>query len=854
MKKKKLLTTLLEVTAMLICMSMLMALGGCSSNSKGKKKDKKDSKYEDEDDEDEDEDDDESGDEDDDDKKDKDDGKKPSAKPTPKPSNKPNGQLSEAAPDKYDALTEADLHDTWVNENGTYMYFSTEENRLVDYMGTAYEIQEVFDNGAMLSVADTYYINDDTFYYSPLTTSFFFPMYLVDDVLYVGETQLYRATSDEGKAFVDAIEEEITDVEFKATTFDYYYEDTYITLKSDGYCSFTEDDEYEEDYYKWEYKDGVIYLTEPGWDETEIGFIYKTADDGYMLTSEYGDIIFLSKSNRRDANGLEGEYVFYVDGEDITGIATIEGYDGKLTTFDSKAVDDWDFGIEYSHWSINARIGKHVYEVYGYYSQFEIDLEDESLFLFPRNTIFGQLMLYREDVLNGKIDNIFIKDNYDFTSDNVRVQVEVNDYDSTTWDVESPSVDIIAKYLNDPYLASGSTVTILGPVVGIENCYQPVTVTYTVPKDLFESPDDLAVTGSYSYHALGIELIDDWSLEEDGKNYIVTFEADSLYDYMWYGITDCSTIDDLSQKRDAATILQQSVEDSVWGQFASTGDILDLVDLDYIADSIFDTNGSADFWVSTPAQLASATYYINELDTAYENFDVHFYIHLLNDIDLAGFTWAPIGQTYSDYHMSNIEAYYHQMRGIIFGNGYSIKNLSIDPDYRSSFIGATDTTTIIGLTLENPVYNGFSFEDFALISNVSWLTDAYDCKVIVDSETSEYLIFSTPHNSTVLYHDCTYVVVDDETGEIEETELPDDGLYSFIGNWAQQYYLREDGTYQYDAASEYKAYQADPTPFNNGTYYFANGDDSLEPFTSEKLAGYIYNNQLMSFTGHIAET
>ena len=53
MKKKKLLTTLLEVTAMLICMSMLMALSGCSSNSKGKKKDKKDSKYEDKEDEDE---------------------------------------------------------------------------------------------------------------------------------------------------------------------------------------------------------------------------------------------------------------------------------------------------------------------------------------------------------------------------------------------------------------------------------------------------------------------------------------------------------------------------------------------------------------------------------------------------------------------------------------------------------------------------------------------------------------------------------------------------------------------------------------------------------------------------------
>lgn len=566
MKNKRLLSKLLEVTAMVICLSMLMALGGCS-DTKSKKKDKKDSKYEDEEDEDEDEKsddkkdndkgskgdkdpdaddaDDADDDTDKDDKDDKDsDANSDSDKDGQKDGNKkpaisnPNGQFSATAPSDYDILSVEDIHDTWVNENGTYLHYNEVADTLVDYLGISYEVKVIYENGVILRVSPNSSVYYDTIYYTPAMNEFFFPMYVKGDELFVGENHLYRASSEQGQKYIKELEDSITNTEFRGSVFDMTDEVMSITFKDDGICTYYElDDPDYEDTYGWNFEDGILELAYEGV-ESDYGVFYKIAEDAYVLSSDYGDIIYLYDGDRDDANVLEGDYILYSYEDDMLYYSTLEGYDGSTYFLDGESAGDLDYKIRYDYYDVVAEFEHEDCELSGSHSALICYQEEDVVTFFRADTILGQLMLYREDVLNGMIENVFVRDEYTIIDYDTKVMVEarIKDYDKNTWDCEAPFIEIEPDYYGSGF--------VLGPITYVDNCYYPAEITYTIPKDMVASIDDLAVTASYSYFLDGYEYDGEYSVSETDEGYVISFETSEYMIYMSYGIMDTTKVEE----------------------------------------------------------------------------------------------------------------------------------------------------------------------------------------------------------------------------------------------------------------------------------------------------------------------
>lgn len=127
-----------------------------------------------------------------------------------------------------------------------------------------------------------------------------------------------------------------------------------------------------------------------------------------------------------------------------------------------------------------------------------------------------------------------------------------------------------------------------------------------------------------------------------------------------------------------------------WARNCDTGDILSLLDLDYIRES------EGAFRVDTASQLASVVYYINTTP------EIFVYISLENDIDLSGYDWAPMGWTGGteiDYPFS----------GYLVGNGFTISNLTIDTeDENVGLLGWETFSNVSGLTITNASIRGGS--------------------------------------------------------------------------------------------------------------------------------------------------
>lgn len=829
MKKIRLFTA---AAALLVCASMALAIGGCAK-TRATKDDKKEPKQED------------AGtagsttdaDSEDEENEDSDAGK----------DMKPAVKVSPDAPATYDPLTLEDLHDTWVTENGTYMYYDRAYDCIVDYLGTQYWIEDVQENGTVLSVVYNYYYNDDMIENSPVPGIFFMPMYLVGDELIVGQNHLYRATSEKGQECLDELRDSFVDMELRYTDLDFNDGGfTTFIFRSDNTCMAYDD---MDEGTTWEFRNGEIVVKPEGLVEEEFGYIYKIGEDEFLIYTPFPGTMLLYGGDRSDATIFEGDYILYNNANETCYLAEVNGFDGTVETFNHEPVNDLDFTFIDGQYGFTIDVNGEECEPDGTYSALKFITPNDLIYIFRADTIFGQLMLYREDVLNGFIENVFTTDTCRLTVGDITVSVEAEIFDKEEWGTRLPGIKLDEK--------STSAQRIIGPVVYIEGDYFGGKITYTIPKSYFNSMDGIAVTVDYFDFDLGAVFIDDFEVTEEGDNYIITFYSDQ--DHEWYGLMDSTHEVDLISKRDVNTVLTQEVKDSVWANTYNTGDILDMVDLEYVADSIVDENGSADFWVSTPEQLASATYYINELDVDSETVsEVYFYIHLMNDIDLSGYRWASIGNLQMNKHSGKEATYRHQFRGVFYGNGYTIKNLYVvNNGEGGSFLNVSNYSTIIGLTLYDPIYNGYG-DDFvyALTSKHTNYTQVVDCKVLVAEYKLDWIKFSNPC-PTVNYHDCSFMKIDDDTGVIYDMELgPDYDYESYMtnDNWVEEYYLArrdEDGNYIYDPEGEYALYQERKADFDNGTFYYNEDGQALEAFSSYYDSGFIYNGDYYDYGGSI---
>ncbi|MDE5753667.1 MAG: dockerin type I repeat-containing protein, partial [Oscillospiraceae bacterium] len=125
---------------------------------------------------------------------------------------------------------------------------------------------------------------------------------------------------------------------------------------------------------------------------------------------------------------------------------------------------------------------------------------------------------------------------------------------------------------------------------------------------------------------------------------------------------------------------------SDWERGYYTGDIMNLCDKEWAIAN------APDFKVSTPEQLASVVWYVNA-----SGFQCS--ITLENDIDLAGYQWVSMG-----YQPMSFVG--NPFKGTIDGNGFAIKNMSIEADLSDAGFIGVGGSEISNIRFENAYIKG----------------------------------------------------------------------------------------------------------------------------------------------------
>ena len=643
----------------------------------------------------------------------------------------------------------------WVDKSGVFMTIDLKENTLTDSCGWEFTIDEVTDDGLILtwnpinekSLFYTYEVNprNSIVYSLPLYHTFYFPMTLDGETLKFGDVTLYKSISSEGKKYKDAKRP-----------------DTGI------------------DYIKWDRNNdsmAVVLLT----DEDDL--------------KAYGP----------------SDHEFEVYLEDGMGAVTTD------------------------------ELCDHFYG----------DVVD----FIRADSVLGQMMLYRDEVVNNKFQDIYNLQGLSFEDNDVVITIDY-EIDKGEWipDIFDVRYYSLKERDNLDYDEFAESV---GPEVNVYTFDDDVdyTITVTVPTDKVEEPDRVTLFDTFAYGSGGHHSIATVSKKVENDVITIVVEGGS-------GIGFCVGYDtrpaSYYELNDSELILNTNPQDSLWAATCETGDIIDLVDMDYLRDSIYDENGSAIFWVSTPEQLATVNYYVNSLDVLSDNVETMYYVHLLNDIDLAGYNWVPMGNRDNERDFEDGYAG-HAFQGAIFGNGYAIKNMNITGYYGKGFLSSCHLTTVCGLTLENPVIDGTGRDcSYVLIDNLSCISDVFDCKVIIDSAYEDAYEFSDSSNGSLVYFDCAFESIDSETGTVTDIGLVGNYAHEFYNgydNWIMRYYKDEaTGEYSYDAKSEYEDFLSSPESFYDCSYYYSDGEVPGEPHVGYlDFTGWMYEDEFLVNYGNIRD-
>ena len=159
----------------------------------------------------------------------------------------------------------------------------------------------------------------------------------------------------------------------------------------------------------------------------------------------------------------------------------------------------------------------------------------------------------------------------------------------------------------------------------------------------------------------GYVIMDDAVLDTDNNTISVDIEEGGVYiltdSYEWIGT---GTPHDVAGS--------EFVSD--WERERDTGSIMELADREWAEENF------PYYTVSTVEELASVVYWVN----ACPDDNPYFYINIVEDIDLTGYEWEPMG-------WSSVNCTY-PFRGTINGNGHTITGMHIEVDYiQAGFIG-----------------------------------------------------------------------------------------------------------------------------------------------------------------------
>ena len=755
-----------------------------------------------------------------------------------KPSKKPSSNadeleyLSLQAPKSYESLKDADLGGLWVDEHGAAFIIDDEYDILIDSNGDSYDIIEYLDDGIKIAVSGD--ILPEILSYSktlPIPSVFKLPMYLSNDgVISCGAYKAVRGDSPEGQQMMKAVMDNISDIDLKIMDF---YGDETICFHSDGTAS----SEYDE-YGTWSIDDDgfIVMIEDDGWSDEDRAVIRELGDSMWLAcdVDYYESMVLLDSSSDDGCLALAGDFIRCpVEGDIEAWKVTPDGsvsvcknlytneYEENCHEFNEYDVYYWvlddDKNSEYMIFG-SMLIGYCEIDTMG----FEVDFD----FYFRRDSILAQMILYYLDITSGRMDNIILNDISEetvvYSKEDEVITLDLSAYMDLAWYPEEISYenDSSVYYLSDE--SRGEKVLSNIEIDYKDNSSKKTKITFEISNVDDEYIDCINLYYSDTAYSAwdfdDLTLIDKskYSLTVDGDKVTVVVEADKSGAYI-VGASN-EEIKILNTYYYYDLIIAMDPEESLWAKTCNTGDIISLVDMDYIEESVDKYSDTIVFWVSTPEELASAYYYINTLDVYYGECYTNFYIYLEKDIDLTGYEWASLGYYGNEGYTFNnrliydnvvsIEkveanrsrAYQHYFQGIIVGNGFSIKGLNIpEGPGNSSFIQRGHVATIIGLTLEDPTVPS----EWVFVDDASCIIEFFDCHVVYTESRDSYPEFSYGGNI-----DCS------ETKNGKETALSSDDyqteLYSSSDNWLRRYYQTDNGDYKYDFKTILAAYMTDP--------------------------------------------
>ena len=665
-------------------------------------------------------------------------------------------------------LTEELLDGIWVDEEGFLCRFSFEDNTFTDHYGASYDIISIDDDSFTISPAYES-ANRSIFGALPSSNTITVDAVYSDGKLYTLDTVAYSIDSEEGQEVSGLIRDRLAG-------------NTLTLAVLGGYLEFNDD------------------MT-----QVTAGSVYGQG--------ETVDIEFTGASILHEAGGSDSEMIFWISGDDV--IISMDGQVGYSTTaeidyshrwlyydaaFETLEILDYtgkanEFCSEDPLTGERTPLEEHIptlaasaylAELHcdrGEYVQFDDvsgvfinndvfeqytdSLSCNTVYLIDMKSPYASMMISRQEVLNrdpGELSEYRVE----FPEGYISIDIYENEwpYDYVHISGEeslylTDYVDTWEAYPYSEYYYISLDDSCSGAVINLEYdgnlqegssiwCIYDNTLIEPVQLDTtYENGMASAVIGDPGYYFLGqLEQVEQMTEE----NY---FDIDPA--------------------------------DSQWARNSDTGDILDLVDMDYIEQS-----HNSVFIVDSVEDLASLTYYVNTYPREAYSSAFCIWVDLTADIDLTGYDWAPLGM--DEYY--GMEA---PFSGIFAGNGHTITGLNIQNRYQDNgFFGSIFFATVIGLNIEDAVINGSSSN---LMAGNASTTSFYDCHVsgelINNFEEDTDLFPYIPDYGNNEYFDCS-ISADNASNDHFDAELPNSAPDPNSSNELQDTFDPEhDGTYEY---------------------------------------------------------
>jgi len=677
-------------------------------------------------------------------------------------------ETSEAEELIGEPLTESLLEGLWVGEEGFVCRFDFEESIFTDRYGASYDIIEIGDDSVTISPESGLVNSSDMAYALPAGSSLTVNAVYYEGELHILDTVAYNTESDEGQEIAQSIRDRLEGNTFNLSVMGGYLEInddlTEVTAGSiygEGYtipvtftgASISYDFDGEGEMIFWLIEDEVVICM-----DGQIGFATESELD-YHHRWLYYDAAF-ETVEILDYTGKSNQFF---SEDPITGERT--PLDERMPQLISSAYlaelesDRGEF-VQYPG-QPGVFICNEVFE------QYTDETFDSTIYLIDMRSPYADMMLRRNEVINGDPGEIS-----DYTVDFSEGYISIATYEN-----EWPYDYVHLTSEDDLYLLEYVDSWTAIPYsdyyyISLDDDCGEAVINFEYDGNLAE--------GSYIYCINENTLIDPVQLDTTYENGIASAVIGGPGYYFLGQIEETVPVTE-------ENYFDMDPEDSQWARTSDTGDIIGLVDMEYIEESY---NGV--FVVDSVEDLASLTYFINTYPR--DGYDVAFcvWVDLVDDIDLTGYEWAPLGL---DVY-SGVTA---PFSGIFAGNGHTISGLNIRNRYLDNgFFGTVYFATVIGLNIEDAVINGTNSN---LMAGHTSNTQFYDCHVsgeLINSfGEAENLFPYSPDYGNNEYYDCSISVIN-SNDQWYDLELPNSTPDPSTRNELQELFDPEqDGTYDY---------------------------------------------------------